>query len=118
MSEASTPPEPGALIHLAEAIERGRRIASRPALAPGPVRMWTGSVRPLLRKVFGPESPILRAWPTVDTQFPMELAREVLLERIGRLERLIGNVAAAAERALSPGGGNRIFIGHGRSPLW
>lgn len=118
MTDTTPPPDPGALATLIEAIERGRRIATRQDLAPGQVRMWSASVRAPLRKVFGPDSPILEAWPTADTPVPKELARETLHERAGRLERLVSTVAAAGEKALAPGGVNRVFIGHGRSPLW
>lgn len=118
MSEPAVPPEPGAIAALAEAIERGRRIAANADVPPGRVRMWTGSVRSPLRKVFGAESRVLAAWPTADAGFPADKARETLLERVSGLERLLNAVAASAESALVPGRGNRIFIGHGRSPLW
>lgn len=119
MSEATTPPlEPGALAALGEAIERGRRIAALADLAPGRVRMWSASVRFALRKLVGSESALLAAWPTGDTPVPADKAREVLLERLGRLERVVDAVATAGERVLVPCRGNRVFIGHGRSPLW
>lgn len=118
MTNTEAPSEPGAFTTLLESIERGRRIAERPNLGIGLVRMWTGSIRTPLRKAFGPESELLSIWPTADSPFPKELARETLLDRIHKLERLVEDVTAAAVSAISPSHGNLVFIGHGRSPLW
>jgi predicted nucleotide-binding protein len=118
MADQTAPPEPGALAALADALERGHRVAAAPDLAPGRVRMWTGSVRMALRKVFGAESRVFAAWPTADTPVPADKVRETLMARMGNLERLLGTVTASAEAAMAPARGRRVFIGHGRSPVW
>jgi hypothetical protein len=102
MMNTQTPSEPGAFVALRESIERGRRIAGRPDIAVGQVRLWTGSVRSPLRKAFGADSELLSLWPTADTPFPKELARETLFERIRRLECLVEAVSTAAVSAMSP----------------
>jgi predicted nucleotide-binding protein len=50
--------------------------------------------------------------------FPPHRARETLLERVRRLELLIIGISRAGSSALSLRGGERIFIGHGRSAVW
>ena len=118
MSQPDPPVDPGAIPALLDAVVRGRRIAERPEVPPGGVKLWTGSVRAPLRKAFGPESTVLATWPIADAPFEKEQPRETLLLRVANLERLIASVTEAAVAALTPDRGNRIFIGHGRSPVW
>lgn len=87
-------------------------------MPPGRVRMWTGSVRSPLRKLFGADSSVLAVWPRADDAVSADKAREVLVERLGRLQRLVNAVTTSAERALVAAQGSQVFIGHGRSPLW
>lgn len=118
MAETETPKESGALSLLRDAINRGSRIAVRPDVQPGTVKMWSVSVRAPLRKAFGGESPILTLWPTHETPVPPLLARETLRTRVSQLQTLVSAVEAAAADALAPTSEKRVFIGHGRSPLW
>lgn len=118
MSQPEPPPEPSTLAILREFVQRGHRFAADSDVPVGKVRMWSGTVRAQLRKLFGPESDTFALWPTADTPFPPGRARETLLERVAQLGRLIDGISTAASSALSPSGGHRVFIGHGRSPLW
>ena len=118
MSQAEAPAERSTVTILNEFVERGRRFAARPDVPPGQVKMWSGTVRVQLRKLFGSESEIFKLWPTHETPFPSERARDTLLERVERLQQLIGGIATAATAALASSSSGRIFIGHGRSPLW
>lgn len=118
MQEAKKPQNLGALTRLQELIERGRKISEHSEVSSGNVRLWFASVRAPLCKAFGPDAQVLSLWPKMDTPMAKELARETLLLRIGQLEALILAVTAAAETALGSQSGKRVFIGHGRSPLW
>jgi hypothetical protein len=109
--------KPTVIDRLRELVERGQRFAAQPSMARGHVRVWTSSVRNALRDIFGETSPTFLAWPTQDT-VPEVHFREMLLEWLGRLESLLESVTSSAERAVSASGGNRIFVGHGRSPVW
>jgi predicted nucleotide-binding protein len=118
MTNSDTPIDPGFLTLLKDKIDAGHKIAAKTDLHAGSVRMWSGSIRSLLRKTFGPDSEILNLWPTPDISFPKEKAREVLLERINIIERMVDAVSSAAVSALMPNRGGRVFIGHGRSLVW
>jgi predicted nucleotide-binding protein len=118
MSSAPTEQKPSVLEQLRERAEKGREFAGRPDLSVGQVRMWTGNIRYLLRPVFGADSPTVAAWPTADTPVTPGRHRETLLERVACLENLIEEVSASAARAVGGAGSNRVFIGHGRSPVW
>lgn len=118
MQEAKKPQNIGAFTRLKEVIERGRKISEHSEVSPGNVRLWFASVRAPLRDAFGSDARILSMWPKPDTPMAKELARETLLLRIGQLEALILAVTEAAETALGSQSGKRVFIGHGRSPLW
>ena len=118
MSDTATPPEPGALAALSEAIDRGHRIGAGIDVVPGRVRMWTASVRAPLRKLFGADSSVLAAWPKADDLVSADRSRQVLLERLDRLQRLVSAVTTSADRAFVSAQSNQVFIGHGRSPLW
>lgn len=118
MAENPAQAEPSLVDKLREHASKGREMASRPPLANGPVRMWTGTVRHALIKMFGEESPTVSAWPTPQTPVPAGKENATLLERATRLEELIATVTSSAGKVLAPSSGNRVFIGHGGSPLW
>jgi hypothetical protein len=102
---------------LRQRAEVGKKICGRGELSPGNVRMWSSSVRHPLRKIFGADSQVVATWPS-DAPVPAERVREVLLERVARLELLIESISSSALRALGASSGKLIFIGHGRSAAW
>lgn len=118
MSQSETPAERSIVAILNEFVERGRRFAARADVPPSQVKMWSGTVRAQLRNLFGSDSDIFRLWPTPETPFPPDRARETLLERVERLQRLLDGLSTAATSALASNRAGRIFIGHGRSPVW
>lgn len=118
MIQPDTPPESSTITELVRAVERARRQLDKSSVFPAAVREWTGGVRTTLRRAFGSDSRPLALWPTADTPFAKELARETLVQRVSRLEALISAVSNAAQNALTLNGGNRVFIGHGRSLVW
>ena len=113
-----TPPERAALETLQVIIERGADFLARNDLTGGHVRVWTTYARAPLGRMFGLDSPVYKSWPIPQTPVPNEQARQTLQERMERLKTLIKFVTESAEKALSANGKHRVFIGHGRSPLW
>jgi hypothetical protein len=111
-------PEQGAVTLLSEAIVRGRRFAARPDMPVGMVKMWLGQVRVALRKIYGPESEAVKLWPLVDGTISREEARSLFDERLFRAIELDHALQVAASKSLSAPQGHRVFIGHGRSPVW
>jgi len=86
--------------NLRQRAEVRSKYATRPDLHPGMVKMWTASVLSPLKKLFGGDSLVFTTWPTDNTPFPDDRARETLLERIARLDLLIQSVCNAGERSI------------------
>ncbi len=103
---------------LLDVLNRGRRIVSKPELSPGVVKMWFGSARMALRKMFGSDSAVITLWPTTSDPISKDDALPAMLKRLAQLEQLISSLNGVAETALSPAHGKKVFIGHGRSPVW
>lgn len=118
MSTVPTEPEISSLDRLRQRVEVGQRHANQHDVKLGMLRMWVASVRSPLKQVFGENSPVLNAWPTHTIQVPDNLVREAFGELANRVTTLIESVTDSAQNALVPHSGNRVFIGHGRSPLW
>ncbi len=113
-----TPPERGALETLQLMLERGADLLKRNDLTGGHVRVWTTYPRAPIGRMFGVNSTVYKAWPIPKTEVQNEQARQTLQERMERLGILIKSVTESAEKSLLVNSGNRVFIGHGRSPLW
>lgn len=113
-----TPKESGSIQALLDVVSRGRKIASKPELSPGMVKMWLGSARIALRKMFGSDSAVITLWPTPSDPINKDDALPAMLKRLAQLEQLISSLNGVVETALSPAHGKKVFIGHGRSPVW
>lgn len=86
-----------------------------PQLSHGQVRMWTASVRGPLREIFGPESPVFTEWPPAASDpLPHGEATALIATRLFSLEQLITRVRMCEHSTV----GDKVFIGHGRSPVW
>lgn len=118
MSDQTTVREPSALEVLEDRLRSGKTLSTRAELAGGQVRMWTGSVKAAMRRLFGPESEAFAAWPAADAPFTPALTRETLNDRLARLQCLIDAISESSLAALTRPTPDRVFIGHGRSPLW
>jgi hypothetical protein len=71
--------------------------------------------RVLLRKVYGPDSPQIRSLPVVNSGDASVELRALLSRRLEMGESVVTTLESMAGLA---SGGKRVFIGHGRSPLW
>jgi len=116
MSETQTPPEPGALSRLEAHLERGVKLVSAPTLVHGQVRMWIAQMRSPLRAIFGHDSPIFVDWLPDSGYLPQGDPRELLAKKLLHLECLIATLHESERTGAVPR--KRVFIGHGRSPVW
>ena len=116
MPDKTPEQERGALSILQQRAEHGLALIRKPELSQGQVRMWTTSLLGPLRKIFGHDSPLLSHWGKLSGALPTGDAKELLHERLAQLNRLIANLQQLTEPAHPRG--QRIFIGHGRSPVW
>ena len=110
--------ELSAIDAIAEVAARGRRLTDREDISIGQVKMWLGTSRSKLRTAFGVGSPIVSTWPNAETQVPKEMDHATLIEHVNKLDRIVDSVRSNALAALRKNQDKRIFLGHGRSPLW
>jgi len=99
-------------------LEQGVDFATRTDLRRDAVQMWNTRVRAQLSKIYGKESPQLDSFPSVAQGLNSQQAQKELKKRLAHLQRIcpiLENLIAATQEPVS---GKRVFIGHGRSPLW
>jgi predicted nucleotide-binding protein len=116
-SPVTTSTDPGVVFKLTEEIERGRRFLGRSALPPDIVKSWIERVRMQLRKIYGLDSEAERNWPLPNT-ITRDEVRELLRVRLSKAERLLAALNDVPLRTLAGPKHHRVFIGHGRSPVW
>jgi len=113
------PPEPTPVIKsLQRFLQKGIEVLAKPSVSLGQLRMWTGGVRNHLKRIYGESGPQLSYFSQITVDFPAHAVREELTKRVKHFERIVDgleNLPAVTQIALY---GKRIFIGHGRSPLW
>jgi predicted nucleotide-binding protein len=102
-------------------VERGNRVLGRVPIPRGDFAMWIETVRHHLYRIYGTNS------LHIDAIFPKASYKELEgrdlnalgVEMAHRLQALIGHYESISQLAGARAGqGNRVFIGHGRSPEW
>ena len=119
MTSTYSADEPTPIIRiLRNFIRRGNENLQKPNPSVGAFKMWTRGVRSHLAKIYGKNASEFDCFPLVPSNFPKHLVHEDLRKRIGHLQRIIEGLETLPKSAQTPLFGKRIFIGHGRSPLW
>lgn len=119
MTTAETSDEPTPVILLLRRfLQIGAQHLSKLSVARGHLQLWTGSVRSHLSKVYGKAAPQLSYFPAVTTALPDYMVRDEYVKRMEHLQRIVDALEALPAATQTPLFGKRIFIGHGRSPLW
>jgi len=116
-TDATTEPKP-IIIILRRFIQFGKNYLAKPSVSGAQLQEWSSIVRGHLSKIYGKDGPQLLFFPRVTGSVPSNVAREELTRRMTHLERIVDgldNLPALTQKAPY---GKRIFIGHGRSPLW
>ena len=116
MSESQTPTESGAVPRLQAHLDKGEKILGLPTLSQGQVRMWAALTRAPILDIFGHGSPILVDWPPASKLLLQGDPKELLKTKLLRLKCLISTLHESERTSAVLGG--RVFIGHGRSPVW
>jgi predicted nucleotide-binding protein len=76
-------------------------------------------MRHRIKLIYGANSDVINQFPMIPEDFPPGQALDGLRDRIGRLEKFLSSLQTiAASTILSANRGGRVFIGHGRSPVW
>lgn len=119
MSEPPSPiVEQAPAIRLAQYIERGKQLLLAPPVSQARARGLVMQIRSELRKLYGTDSDVANHWPLIASNATQPVACMHLQDRIERVSELLRSLEAAAKRLVAPVRGHRVFIGHGRSPVW
>ena len=116
MTVETPEPQRSAVFQLQQRAEQARALIRKPELSQGQVKLWTASVKGSLVMIFGNDAPVLSHWRVSSGPLPTGDARELLRDRLSLLDSLTANLQQQAESAQARG--QRIFLGHGRSPVW
>lgn len=108
----------GAVPKLSNLVSRGHTFLTKENIPPKLIEMWLGQVRFHLRHIYGPNSEVEDSWTIVLGDITKDRAREQLRLRLARLDLLLSILKDSVSRSLGGEGGQRVFIGHGRSPVW
>lgn len=107
------------LIKLENKLALGKKLLETGKTGPGRVRMWTGTSAFLINQIVSGDSVLSQCVP--DPRKP-ELttgnAKYKLEERVAMLESFINHLRYAVKTSFCTQNRSRVFIGHGRSPIW
>lgn len=103
---------------LRKLIDSGNEFLANPRLRRDRLAMWVSGIRSQLEKLYGKDAPQLTHFPKAPLDLQDSSVHNELRRRIEHVQRMVENLEAVPRVSERPLGGNRIFIGHGRSPLW
>jgi predicted nucleotide-binding protein len=119
MESTNSADEPTPIIRsLRYLIKVGCNILEKPKVPPVNIKKWSDAVRSRLAKIYGQNAPEFHCFPSAIEKLPNHLASDELRKRIAHLKRIVEGLEKLPTSAKTPLFGKRIFIGHGRSPLW
>ena len=98
-------------------VERAESILEGPEIKNGQLLMWSGGVQSHLIKIYGKNPKLLHGLARVDPNASVVDVRQELEARLKNLQGFIDKLKDLP-RSTCIGSGSRVFIGHGRSPLW
>jgi len=113
----ATADEQPVIARLKTQLEKGHELLKAPVLRTGHVQLWLGPIRHQLKRLYGPGVDVYEIVPKVEGNLADDELRRVVNLRIRQLKMLILLLENAHRRAFGIGSG-RVFIGHGRSPVW
>lgn len=110
--------EKAALEKLELRLAKGKQLLSEQRIPQGQLNIWIGSVKGELRKIYGQNADILKFLPPIKENLPPEDIKTIATNLINRVEQFINYLHEIAGKVFDVGKRGKIFIGHGRSPLW
>lgn len=118
---ASTPPssEPTPIIEILQRfLEGGIAHSKNESLTRDGLQTWNSLVRNQLQRIWGKNAPAMAYFATLPQQLTSGEVRRIVKERAEHLQRIIERLQSLVEQAHTSAGGDKIFIGHGRSLQW
>lgn len=119
MSEPSQPAEEVPVLQSMRSIlARAVEAAKNPNVAPGLARMTVNRFHFLLAKIYGKKSKEVSSFPLLTQKLSDQEFRSEFKKRVEHAARIVNELSALPANTAVPSLGKRVFIGHGRSPLW
>ncbi len=84
----------------------------------GSAAMCLNSFRGRLTEIYGKESTHLANLPLISTGGDRDAVRALIKQRHALCERILAALESLPGAIQFPNAGRRVFIGHGRSPVW
>jgi hypothetical protein len=110
--------KPGVTSKLSEAIARGQQFLAKDEMTPFHAISFTRIFRTQLHTIYGMPSAVDDHWPDILPRIPKEQARELLGVRLAQAEDFLAALNDLPTKTLVGPKEHRVFIGHGRSPIW
>ena len=116
--ESSSTQESAVLVRLLGSIERSKNISARGNVKRGELKMWCGGVSSHVKKIYGTEHEVTKSLShrliteNINASKELEKRTHLLESYVTAIEKI--GVNAFVNRNI----GSRVFIGHGRSPIW
>lgn len=110
------PEEKAILEKLNQRLDIGKKLLRERKFPQSQFNLWMGSVKQELKKIYGNE--VLVQIPPLKDKVPPEVLAQLQIEAIERLESFINYLQTLYQASYGEKIGGKIFIGHGRSPLW
>lgn len=117
-TENAAPEETPLFERMRTILARSEEILKRPDIPIGPAIMTINQFRLHLSKIYGKDAVELQHFPLLTQDVAPKDVRSEFTRRVENGRRIVDVLAHLPEKAITPLLGNRVFIGHGRSPLW
>lgn len=116
--EPSTTQEKALMELLQKFVERSALIQGKGDVKIGQLKMWSGGVYSQLKKIYGADHEVTKSLHI--KLIPLNVnASEELEKRTRLLEEYLAAIDRAGVNAfIDKSIGSRVFLGHGRSPIW
>lgn len=119
MSDPTTPTEETPLlVVMQQLLNKLIDVSKQDKVPPGLAAISANRFRHQLTKIYGKESDELRSFPLLLISVAPDQIRTELQWRAAQGKRIVDSIRSLPESAQTPLLGKRIFIGHGRSPVW
>jgi len=115
-SSLPKPEERAVLENLKLRVATGKKLIREKRFLQGQFRMWIGSVKRDLKKIYGDD--VFKQIPDLKEKVSPDVLVRLENEAIETLEEFINSLQALFETSFGKSSGGKVFIGHGRSPLW
>lgn len=103
---------------LADRQKKMRELLHQNRMNVGALQMWIAFLRAQMTKIYGKNSDVTKYFPQIKEKLAPAEATQIASIIYARIESYLGYLNQAAPLAFSPGSSGKVFIGHGRSPLW